>query len=206
MVSLAASPESLQVCSIIYICTSTHQFHLVESRIRANRPARSELPRTPNDQGFHRNTGNINAPCPEDDAEDEEDGEPTIDNDEDGHVGAAHRFRIVSVVSPCLRNDIKSLVQSLNITPTVNSYPSEVQPVVKLTNRLAKPWIIACGTFDWRAGDPGKKVPTSDTIVARCFAQACRELQTRLTFRDDHVRTVSPHTYSSRLSTNFLSR
>lgn len=59
--------------------------------------------------------------------------------------------------------------------------------------KMAKPWIIACGTFSWRADDPGDQFPSVDTIVADCFALACREHSRRFMLQTEHIICVRPN-------------
>ncbi|KAF8593939.1 hypothetical protein BDV93DRAFT_565965 [Ceratobasidium sp. AG-I] len=73
---------------------------------------------------------------------------------------------------------------------TVGSFKGHEQKVVKLMIKKAKPWIIACGTFSWRAEDPGDEVPNVDTIVARSFGMACRERAQRFVLLSEHITCV----------------
>lgn len=113
----------------------------------------------PNAQGVQQNA--LATAAREDAVGGEEDGEPLTEGIRNG--GYARRMQIYAISSDSMRS--------------VNSYPLDQQPIIKRMAKRAKPWIISCGTFDWRNGDPGEKVPTSDVIVARCFARACQELE-----------------------------
>jgi hypothetical protein len=59
----------------------------------------------------------------------------------------------------------------------------------------AKPWIIACGTFGWHVDDAGDKVPSIEKIVARCFAQACKEQNQCFLLQTEHILCVSTHLF-----------
>ncbi|KAF8597065.1 hypothetical protein BDV93DRAFT_562728 [Ceratobasidium sp. AG-I] len=77
-----------------------------------------------------------------------------------------------------------------NDKPIVRSFKGHEGRVVKLMIKKAKPWIISCGTFSWRAEDPGDEVFSVDTIVARSFAMACRERAQHFVLLSEHITCV----------------
>ncbi|KAF8593809.1 hypothetical protein BDV93DRAFT_566128 [Ceratobasidium sp. AG-I] len=87
-------------------------------------------------------------------------------------------------------NDRRGPVAHVVPKPSVGSFETYEQIVVKSMVRKAKPEIIAAGTFSWRTGDPGDIVPDVDTIVARAFAQACRERAQRFVLLTEHITCV----------------